>query len=222
MLIIPDHVKTVMAALDERGHNAYAVGGCIRDSLLGIIPGDWDIASPALPEEVLEMFPGSEATGLKYGTVTVQGIQVTTFRREGNYSDHRRPDSVEFVQDLATDLTRRDFTVNAMAADSCGAIVDLFGGRDDLQAKRIRTVGDPDRRFFEDALRILRALRFASVLDFTIEDETRAALIKHADTLRYLTKTVINREVEKLRAGKGAERIVREYGNSIPALNAMQ
>ncbi|MDR0324529.1 MAG: hypothetical protein LBI19_00355 [Oscillospiraceae bacterium] len=209
-----------MAALVQRGHKAYAVGGCIRDSLLGVPPGDWDIATSALPQEVLDCL-GGEATGLKYGTVTVQGVQVTTFRREGAYSDHRRPDKVEFVGDLETDLARRDFTVNAMAVGMNGTLIDLFDGQEDLTKKLIRAVGNPHIRFMEDALRILRALRFASVLDFALEEETRAALLSSIDTLRFLTKKVTAREVEKLRAGMGAERIMREYAPLIPALDTV-
>ena len=210
MIAIPANVGQLMAALAERGHAAYAVGGCVRDSLLEILPGDWDVATSAHPEAVIEII-GGEATGPKYGTVTVRGVQVTTFRREGRYTDHRRPDSVEFIPDLETDLARRDFTVNAMAADRDGGVVDLFGGRDDIKSKIIRAVGDPYRRFNEDALRILRALRFASALDFSVEEQTRAALLEHADTLRYLTKKVTARELEKLRAGPGAERIIQDF-----------
>jgi tRNA nucleotidyltransferase (CCA-adding enzyme) len=207
-----------MAALSQRGHEAYIVGGCVRDSLLNTIPGDWDIATSATPDTVLSLL-GGEATGLRYGTVTVPAgtsdVQVTTYRREGPYKDHRRPDYVEFVTDLKTDLARRDFTVNAMAAGMDGGVTDPFGGRGDLKNKLIRCVGDPDGRFYEDALRILRALRFASVLDFHIEDQTRDALLKHADTLRFLTKKKKSEEIGKLRRGAGAERVVAEYGEAM-------
>ncbi|MCL2002532.1 MAG: hypothetical protein FWG72_00815 [Oscillospiraceae bacterium] len=194
MLILPDDVRTLMTALAERGHSVYAVGGCVRDSLLGRVPGDWDIATSARPRELLSII-GGEATGGKYGTVTARGVQVTPFRRESGYSDHRRPDKVEFVSDLETDLARRDFTVNALCADIDGGIVDLVGGRDDLGQKIIRCIGDPFTRFEEDALRILRALRFCAVLGFTMEERTRAALMAHMDTLQFLSKKVILHEL---------------------------
>jgi tRNA nucleotidyltransferase (CCA-adding enzyme) len=196
-----------MTALIERGHSVYAVGGCVRDSLLGRDPADRDLASSALPEEIFNAL-GGEITGGKYGTVTVQGIEITPFRREGKYTDHRRPDFIEFVTDLKTDLSRRDFTVNAMAVGIDGRVTDIFNGLGDLERKLIRTVGDPKLRFEEDALRILRALRFAAVLDFEIEEETFLALSEYAHTLRFLTKTVIRREMDKLRAGIAAERIL--------------
>jgi tRNA nucleotidyltransferase (CCA-adding enzyme) len=138
---------------------------------------------------------GGEPTGGKYGTVTVGGVQITPFRRESGYTDHRRPDRVEFVKDLSADLARRDFSINAMAMDAGGRVIDPFGGREDLRGKIIRCVGDPFARMEEDALRILRALRFSITLGFTIEEETRKAMAAHAATLDYLTKKVIINEL---------------------------
>jgi tRNA nucleotidyltransferase (CCA-adding enzyme) len=197
MIVIPAGINTLMTALDRRGHSVYAVGGCVRDSLLGRAPGDWDCATSALPDEIRGVL-GGEITGGKYGTVTVEGVQFTPFRREGKYTDHRRPDFVEFVPDLETDLQRRDFTINAMAADIGGRITDPFGGQVDLKDKIIRCVGDPFTRFEEDALRILRALRFAHMLGFSIENETRRAMVAHAGTLSHLTKKVIIDEAIRL------------------------
>jgi len=207
ILNIPSKIKAVMTVLTERGHSVYAVGGCVRDSLLGRNPTDWDLAVSALPEEITDAL-GGEITGGKYGTVTVQDVQITPFRREGKYTDHRRPDFIEFVTDLETDLSRRDFTVNALAVGIDGRVTGIFGGLDDLKRGLIRAVGDPKVRFEEDALRILRALRFAAVLDFEVETATYEALSEAADTLRFLTKTVIRREMDKLRAGIAAERIL--------------
>ncbi len=215
MRIEPD-IYVLLAALEKRGHTSFAVGGCVRDSLLGMEPHDWDIATSALPEQVLDALnqpAPTDRAGLRYGVVTVstgvREVQVTTFRREIGYSDHRRPDRVEFTPSV--DLERRDFTVNAMAADKEGIVTDPFNGKADLERRLIRCVGDPFRRFEEDALRILRALRFAAVLDFSLEEQTKTALLAKADTLRHLTKTVIKREIDKLRAGTGAERILREF-----------
>jgi len=183
MISIPKEIASILARLRSEGYEAQCVGGCVRDSLLGLEPGDWDICTSALPEEVTACF-GEEntiPTGMKHGTVTVRSggrvSEVTTYRTEGSYSDHRRPDSVRFVSSLAEDLRRRDFTVNAMALDASGQVVDLFGGQKDLEGKRIRCVGTPEERFREDALRILRALRFAARLGFSIEAETGKAML---------------------------------------------
>jgi tRNA nucleotidyltransferase (CCA-adding enzyme) len=197
MLILPDHIQRLIAALAERGVEAYAVGGCVRDSLLGLAPSDWDIAASAKPEIIIKIL-GGELTGGKCGTVTVEGIQVTPFRREGGYTDHRRPGWVEFTADLETDLARRDFTVNAMAAGLSGSVIDPFGGQDDLRSKLIRCVGDPFTRFEEDALRILRAVRFCAALDFSLEENTRTALMEKLGTLDKLSKKVILDETGKL------------------------
>ena len=176
----PKYVLNILCALDSAGHRAVLAGGCVRDSLLGRRPSDWDIASSASPEEVLTLFPRCVPTGIKHGTVTVLSgggsVEVTAFRAEGGYSDHRRPDSVSFGCPLEADLARRDLTVNAMAMDAAGEITDPFGGRDDLRRRLLRCVGEPERRFDEDALRMLRTVRFSAQLGFEIEPRTLEAI----------------------------------------------
>ncbi|MDE6107056.1 MAG: tRNA nucleotidyltransferase, partial [Oscillospiraceae bacterium] len=162
------------------GYAAYPVGGCVRDLLLGREPGDVDICTAAHPETVMNLFEKAIPTGLPHGTVTIPtetgNVEITTFRREGGYADARHPDSVTFNAGLLEDLSRRDFTVNAMALGPEGNIIDPFGGREDLERGVIRSVGEPDRRFSEDALRMLRGVRFCAQLGFTMEEETAAAL----------------------------------------------
>lgn len=176
----PKYVLNILCALNSAGHRAVLAGGCVRDSLLGRRPSDWDIASSASPEEVLALFPRCVPTGIKHGTVTVLSgggsVEVTAFRAEGGYSDHRRPDSVSFGCPLEADLARRDLTVNAMAMDAAGEITDPFGGRDDLRRRLLRCVGEPERRFDEDALRMLRTVRFSAQLGFEIEPRTLEAI----------------------------------------------
>ena len=176
----PKYVLNILCALDSAGHRAVLAGGCVRDSLLGRRPSDWDIASSASPEEVLALFPRCVPTGIKHGTVTVLSgggsVEVTAFRAESGYSDHRRPDSVSFGCPLEADLARRDLTVNAMAMDAAGEITDPFGGRDDLRRRLLRCVGEPERRFDEDALRMLRTVRFSAQLGFEIEPRTLEAI----------------------------------------------
>lgn len=176
----PKYVLNILCALDSAGHRAVLAGGCVRDNLLGRRPSDWDIASSASPEEVLTLFPRCVPTGIKHGTVTVLSgggsVEVTAFRAEGGYSDHRRPDSVSFGCPLEADLARRDLTVNAMAMDAAGEITDPFGGRDDLRRRLLRCVGEPERRFDEDALRMLRTVRFSAQLGFEIEPRTLEAI----------------------------------------------
>lgn len=176
----PKYVLNILCALDSAGHRAVLAGGCVRDNLLGRRPSDWDIASSASPEEVLALFPRCVPTGIKHGTVTVLSgggsVEVTAFRAEGGYSDHRRPDSVSFGCPLEADLARRDLTVNAMAMDAAGEITDPFGGRDDLRRRLLRCVGEPERRFGEDALRMLRTVRFSAQLGFEIEPRTLEAI----------------------------------------------
>lgn len=182
-IVFPEGIKYVLSRLEGAGFASYAVGGCIRDSLLGRTPGDWDAASSAWPEQVMELFGESALpTGLRHGTVTVKSpggsVEVTTFRADGVYADHRRPDSVRFVGDIREDLSRRDFTINAMAAPLSGEIVDPFDGRGDLARGLVRCVGEPERRFEEDALRMFRALRFCARLGFELDVDTRAAIFK--------------------------------------------
>ena len=220
--------------LHEAGYEAYLVGGCVRDSLLGRTPGDWDITTAALPEQVEAVFAGARIieTGLKHGTVTVLldglPLEITTFRTESGYADHRHPDAVAFTLSLTEDLARRDFTINAMAWAPLirhgsavtpspegegldGGLTDPFGGQADLHAKIVRCVGDPMQRFDEDALRILRALRFAAQLDFTIDPATAAAAHALRDTLALVSRERIAVELTKLLCGPAARRILVEY-----------
>lgn len=209
-------VKDILGALERSGHQAYLVGGCVRDLLRGVAPHDIDITTSARPEAVLALFDGfAIPTGLQHGTVTVrqnhQSFEVTTFRADGIYTDHRRPDSVTFSHSLEEDLRRRDFTVNAMAMDLRGNVYDFHGGRTDLDAGVIRCVGEPEQRFEEDALRILRGLRFASVLGFTIEEETASAMARCAQLLEYIAHERICEEMTKLLMGDGAAEILLRF-----------
>ena len=213
---IPRYVQAVLEALEAAGHEAWCVGGCVRDALLGRKPGDWDVTTSARPEETLAVFPSQgEPTGLKHGTVTVKTpggpVEVTTYRIDGTYRDHRRPDSVTFTASLEADLSRRDFTVNAMAANLRGAFQDPFGGREDLRQGILRCVGDPDRRFQEDALRILRGLRFSASLGFSLEPGTAAALRRNRKLLGEVAPERIQVEFFKLLPGKAAAQVLRTY-----------
>ena len=214
---LPYPVLQILARLQQAGFSAYTVGGCVRDHLLGRVPHDWDVCTSALPEEMKTVFAGLRLveTGLKHGTLTIlldhTPIEVTTFRTDGVYSDHRRPDSVSFVTDLREDLARRDFTINAMAYAPETGVIDHFGGQDDLRFGLIRCVGNPEERFGEDALRILRALRFASVYSFQLEPQTARAAHALKDTLRYVAAERIRVELEKLLCGAGAGEILRAW-----------
>ena len=216
-ICLPADVAALLAMLRDAGFPAYTVGGCVRDALLGITPHDWDICTSALPEQMQQVFKDLHTveTGLKHGTLTVVvnhvPYEITTFRVDGEYTDHRHPDSVSFVDNIAEDLSRRDFTVNAMAWSPDSGLVDLFGGREDLAAGVIRCVGDPALRFDEDALRVLRALRFASVYDFSIDPATDAAARKLAPSLHGVAGERIREELMKLLCGKGVGRILRAY-----------
>lgn len=178
---LPENVRYIIEKFDEFGYDAYAVGGCVRDSILGKNPSDWDICTNALPNQTKEVFSEHRIieTGIKHGTVTLivkdSQYEITTFRTEGKYSDCRRPDKVEFVRNIAEDLSRRDFTVNAMAYNEKNGLIDLFSGSEDLKNGIIRCVGNPHERFSEDSLRIMRAVRFSAVLGFDIEKETEKA-----------------------------------------------
>ena len=214
--MLMQEVKNVLLRLESAGFAAYAVGGCVRDTLRGVTPHDYDITTAARPEEVLALFDGyAIPTGLQHGTVTVrmagESFEVTTFRADGPYTDHRRPDSVVFSESLEEDLARRDFTVNAMAMDLRGQVYDFHGGQADLQAGILRCVGDAETRFGEDTLRILRCLRFASVLGFTIEAETAAAVEKCAPLLRHIAAERIREEMTKLLCGDNAVEILLRY-----------
>ena len=220
---IPAYVEKTLAALEAAGHQAYCVGGCVRDSLLGQTPGDWDVTTSALPEETMAVF-GEQAvpTGLKHGTVTVcwpEGkVETTTFRQDGTYADHRHPEQVTFTVSLTEDLARRDFTVNAIALDLGGTLYDPFDGQADLQKGILRCVGDPERRFSEDALRILRCLRFASRLGFAVEPETAAALAVCRELLREIAPERIREELTKLLCGPHAAAVLRAYPEVVGAV----
>ena len=228
---VPAPARKALERLEAAGFAAYLVGGCVRDGLLGRTPGDWDIATAALPEQAEAVFAGERVieTGLKHGTVTVlldgMPLEITTFRTESGYADHRHPDAVAFTASLTEDLARRDFTINAMARSRNGELIDPFGGRADLENKVIRCVGDPEARFTEDALRILRALRFASQLGFAIEPATAAAATELRRTLELVSRERVAAELTKLLCGPDARRVLTEYwpilAVPLPELDAM-
>ncbi|MBQ2694046.1 MAG: HD domain-containing protein [Clostridia bacterium] len=214
---IPTQVNRALEILCGGGHSAFIVGGAVRNILMGIPVHDWDIASSALPNETLELFKDYRTveTGLKHGTVTViidgMSLEITTFRIENGYSDNRHPDSVDFTRRIDEDLSRRDFTVNAIAYSSQAGFVDPFDGIEDINRGVIRCVGEVDRRFGEDALRILRALRFAAVLGFEIDPETAKSIKKNYRLLANISVERIFTELSKLLCGKNAGKILREY-----------
>ena len=221
---LPEGAEFVLNRLHEAGYQAYVVGGCVRDTLLGREPKDWDVCTNALPHQMQAVFADCHVieTGLKHGTLTVmhhhEPYEVTTFRVDGEYTDHRHPDEVIFVADVKEDLSRRDFTVNAMAWSPVGGLVDAFGGQADLAAGIIRCVGDPYKRFDEDALRIMRALRFASVYGFAIDAKTDAAIHALRHTLAEVAGERIRVEMAKLLCGQAAGRILRDYRDVIFAV----
>ena len=212
---LPETVRDILNKLETAGFQAYAVGGCVRDSILGKEPDDWDLTTDARPEEVKALFPRTVDTGLQHGTVTVllggEGYEVTTYRIDGSYSDGRHPDSIRFTPSLAEDLKRRDFTINAMAVSERGELVDLFGGQEDLARGCIRCVGDPYARFREDALRMLRAVRFAAQLNFEIEAETFKALTELSPNLARVSKERILAELTKLLLSNHPEKLELLY-----------
>lgn len=220
-VVIPNGAKDIIAALSSAGFEAYVVGGCVRDSLLGLEPHDWDICTSAVPQEVVSCFPGKRivCTGLKHGTVTLLmddgGYEITTFRIDGEYSDHRHPDDVTFTPSLREDLARRDFTMNAMAYNDSVGLVDPFNGQRSLQNHEISCVGNPENRFEEDALRVMRALRFASTYGFHINFETEAAIRKYASKLCNISAERINAELCRLLLGKGVLQILLDYSDVI-------
>lgn len=214
---LPPQVERALCRLEAHGFEAFAVGGCVRDSILGRVPNDWDITTSARPAETAACFADCRVieTGIKHGTVGVlmdgMLLEITTYRCDGVYLDNRHPESVTFSARVEDDLSRRDFTVNAMAYRPSVGVVDLFGGRADLDARVIRAVGDPKTRFEEDGLRILRAIRFASVLDFTVEENTARAVHECRGLLSNIAAERIREELCKLICGVGAVRILREY-----------
>jgi len=225
---LPENVEYILSRINESGYRADIVGGCVRDCILGKEPNDYDVTTNAKPEAVREIFSDLRTvdTGIKHGTVAViidsEPYEITTYRRDGKYSDNRHPDSVSFADELSDDLSRRDFTVNAMCYNHRDGFTDLFGGRRDIDAKIIRAVGNPRVRFEEDALRVMRALRFASVLDFAVEENTARAIEECAGLVAAISAERIYTEWKKLIGGIAAYRILREYqsviGRIIPAL----
>ncbi len=202
---LPKKIEYVLDILISNGHSAYIVGGCVRDLLFGKEPHDYDIATSATPNETQSLFEKTIATGIKHGTITViidgEQIEVTTFRTESSYNDNRHPESVSFVRDVSEDLTRRDFTVNAMCYNNREGLIDLFGGQDDIKNKTLKSVGDAKTRFCEDALRILRLFRFAATLEFTIEKTTFDAAIECAPLLKNISAERIFVELTKTACG---------------------
>lgn len=232
MIKIPSGVKAILDKLHKNGFEAFIIGGCVRDNLRSQAPKDYDITTSALPEEVKSVFSEYRIfeTGIKHGTVTVMvnatPIEITTYRIDSEYSDNRHPDKITFTKTLREDAARRDFTMNAIAYSSESGLVDYFGGYSDIKNKVIRCVGDPDKRFNEDALRIIRALRFASVLDFKIEENTKRSIFRNKELLTNVSAERIASEFLKLLCGCNAKQIIMEYvdilGVIIPELLPMK
>ena len=218
---LPEHAARAIARLEAAGFEAWAVGGCVRDSLRGAAPHDWDLCTAARPEQMQAVFAGERVleTGLKHGTLTLLTdggpLEITTFRTDGGYSDGRHPDGVRFVGNIADDLARRDFTVGAMAWHPERGLYDPFGGQPDLQNGVLRAVGDPDTRFQEDALRILRAVRFASQLGFSVEPETAAAMRRQAARLDCIAAERIREELTGMLCGRFVQRALMEFADVI-------
>lgn len=218
---LPERIKAVLIRLEQAGYASYVVGGAVRDCLAGRQPHDYDLCTAALPQQVEQLFADYPVieTGLQHGTVTIvaegEPIEVTTFRTEGCYTDGRRPDSVAFVSQIEADLARRDFTINAMAYSPVHGLCDPFGGREDVNNKRLRCVGDPDTRFQEDALRILRALRFAAQRGYIIEPETAAALHRNRGRLAHISAERITSELLQLICGAHAGSVLMTYSDII-------
>lgn len=219
---MPEAVNNILHTLMEQGYEAYIVGGCVRDSILGKEPKDWDITTSAAPEQTKALFRRTIDTGIEHGTVTVMvgqtGYEVTTYRVDGKYEDHRRPASVSFTASLTEDLKRRDFTINAMAYNDAEGIVDEFHGIEDLEQGIIRCVGVPQERFDEDALRILRAVRFAAQLDFVIDEKTGQAIQEKVEYLRDISAERIQAELTKLITSEHPEKLLDAYEMGITSV----
>lgn len=222
-MTISDRAQRIIFVLEKAGYEAFAVGGCVRDYIMNNACDDVDITTSAKPEEVEKVLQAENIrfieTGLKHGTVTAlldgESFEITTYRTDGDYKDSRHPENVEFVTDIKEDLSRRDFTINAIAYNSNCGFVDLFGGREDINNKIIRTVGDADKRFKEDALRIMRAIRFASVLSFDIEPETKKAVFNNKELLKNVSAERIFTELSKLLMGDNVFNVLVEYKDII-------
>lgn len=214
-IILPQNVDYIITTLQKRGFEAYAVGGCVRDSILGRSPKDWDITTSAMPKEAKTLFEKTFDTGIEHGTITVllggEGFEVTTYRIDGKYEDNRHPKEVIFTRSLKEDLLRRDFTINAMAYNENSGLVDIFGGVEDLEKGIIRCVGDASERFGEDALRILRGIRFAAQLGFIIDKETQEGMKELAPTLKYISAERIQAELVKMLVSDRPELLRNAY-----------
>lgn len=212
MIQIPENCLKALQILNDKGYEAYIVGGCVRDALLHKEPEDWDICTNATPDEMMEVFQGYHIvpTGIDHGTLTIfikgSPFEITTYRIDGEYEDHRRPKEVSYTTNLEEDLSRRDFTINAMAYHPKEGLIDCFGGKQDLQDRILRAVGDPLLRFEEDGLRIMRLVRFATVLDFDYEEKTLAAVPQKVHLLRHIAKERIQTELNKLLLAKSVAR----------------
>ena len=227
---LPAEVLKALDMITARGYEAYVVGGCVRDLLMGIPPHDYDICTSALPEETKACFCGERVieTGIQHGTVTVlmngEMLEITTFRTEGDYLDGRHPSSVSFTRSIENDLMRRDFTVNAMAYHPEKGLVDLYGGREDLQDKRLRCVGDAPERLTEDALRILRAMRFSAQLSFAVEESTAQAMHNLKDRLSLISRERIAQELLRMIAFPAAANVLQQFEDiffaALPQLRA--
>ncbi len=217
-ITLPYKVEQIIRTIQGAGFDAYAVGGCIRDSILGRTPSDWDITTSARPEEVKKLFPRTVDTGIRHGTVTVmiqkEGFEVTTYRIDGEYEDSRHPKEVTFTANLTEDLKRRDFTVNAMAYNDKEGLIDVFGGMKDIEEKIIRCVGEAAERFSEDALRVMRAVRFSAQLGYTIDEKTKDAIKELAPTLKNISAERIQTELIKIAVSPNPDylRIAYETG----------
>ena len=218
-MTIPENIIYVLDTLTAKGFEAYMVGGCVRDMIMGKIPSDFDITTNALPEDIIKCFPDKNCvlSGMKHGTVAPiinhEAVEITTYRIDGEYKDSRHPEEVYFTKKIEEDLSRRDFTVNAMAMGKDFNVIDPFSGKSDIENKVIRCVGDAEKRFSEDALRIMRALRFSSTLGFSIEEETKKAILKLYPLLSNIAKERIFTELKKLITGKNAGKILAEYND---------
>ena len=219
MITIPDNIKSVIDKLIENGYEAYVVGGCVRDIIMGRTPNDWDVTTSAKPEDVKEIFEKTVDTGIKHGTVTVlidrEPVEVTTYRIDGEYIDNRRPEEVYYTKDIEEDLKRRDFTMNAIGYNDIDGFVDLFDGKGDIERKIIRCVGDPNDRFNEDGLRMLRAIRFSAQLGFEIDNETFDAIAQNNTLIKNISAERIREELTKILVSDNPEKIMLLYDTKL-------
>ena len=218
---LPPKVEYIINKIYENNYEAYIVGGCVRDAILGLKPHDYDITTSAPPDAIIDIFKGFRCieTGIQHGTVSIviekDIYEITTYRIEGEYKDHRRPESVDFTNKLEEDLKRRDFTINAMAYNEKEGLIDLFGGKEDIESRVIRTVGNPYDRFNEDGLRMIRAIRFSSKLDFQIEEDTLKAIYDNANIIEDISLERITDEFSKIILSDNPENIIYLFKTKI-------